>query len=333
MELTAQRSETLVAPVSIGLLAGLPRSGTTWLEHCLSRAGDVHRVHEPDNEDQQPFALRAKVRLARFPVLRPGDAGGDYARLWAGVFAGARRRGTRVERLTYTLHRSIKHPVIASQLTLTEQARLRLAVALAQPMLPDPTRPVLVKTVLACLCLDWIAEQWAPKVVVTVRHPLNCVSSWWRLGWRPPFDGDCRTRAAWPRAYAAFPAELRDLPPEPPPDRVLGRLAWQLAAILTAMHASALRHPEWRVARHEELVSDPNGVRALATFLGLTWTEEAQAFLEASNRPGHGTYELKREHSGETARWRERLSESEAAEVLAVLAGFPNADWLMGRRM
>jgi hypothetical protein len=72
------------------LVIGPPRSGTTWVEQVLGRATSARVVHEPDNETCNPFALRAKTPLGRFPVLAPGDiAPPAYVDLWGRAF-GAR---------------------------------------------------------------------------------------------------------------------------------------------------------------------------------------------------------------------------------------------------
>jgi hypothetical protein len=167
-------------------------------------------------------------------------------------------------------------------------------------------------------------------VVVVLRHPLNTISSWRRLGWTSPFDADARTRRAWPRARAALPSELRDLPPEPPVDRVVARMAWQFGALLTAVQAGVRRHPEWHVVRHEELTADAEAVPALAGRLGLAWTDEAERFRRQSDRPGDGTYDLAREHAGERRRWEERLTPGQVDDALFVLQRFPGAEWMLG---
>lgn len=67
------------------LIAGAPRTGTSWVGQALSFAQDSCFVNEPDNENEDPFALKAKLSLGRFPVLAPGDAAPPaYERLWDG---------------------------------------------------------------------------------------------------------------------------------------------------------------------------------------------------------------------------------------------------------
>src|SRR5207237_10167784 len=78
------------------LVAGLPRSGTTWVGEVLGRTAGARYLHEPDNHLLRPEAWSAKRRLGPYPELRPGgdvvsgEVGG-YERLWARAFAGGAR--------------------------------------------------------------------------------------------------------------------------------------------------------------------------------------------------------------------------------------------------
>lgn len=45
------------------LVAGLPRSGTSWTAHALGPAEGTTLVSEPDNDRNHVEALKAKARL------------------------------------------------------------------------------------------------------------------------------------------------------------------------------------------------------------------------------------------------------------------------------
>ena len=49
------------------LIAGLPRSGTTWVGEVLGRTAGAHYLHEPDNHLVRPDAWWAKRRLGPSP--------------------------------------------------------------------------------------------------------------------------------------------------------------------------------------------------------------------------------------------------------------------------
>ena len=55
------------------VIAGLPRSGTTWTQRVLGTCPGTIRVPEPDNEDKYPAAIHAKRALGRYPCLTPGQ--------------------------------------------------------------------------------------------------------------------------------------------------------------------------------------------------------------------------------------------------------------------
>jgi hypothetical protein len=68
------------------LIAGVPRSGTTWIGECLSAASTTAYVHEPDNELARPSAARAKRGIGPYPVLAPGESAPEFDRLWERLF-------------------------------------------------------------------------------------------------------------------------------------------------------------------------------------------------------------------------------------------------------
>jgi hypothetical protein len=80
------------------------------------------------------------------------------------------------------------------------------------------------------------------------------------------------------------------------------------------------RHPDWVASSHDALCLDPAaGFRRLFADLSLTWTEEAEAFLSASDRPGSG-FETHRVAAEQPERWRTRLSSGQLDEIWPVLS-------------
>ena len=55
------------------VIAGLPRSGTTWTMRVLATSPQTTRILEPDNEDKYPAAIHAKRKMGRYPCLLPGQ--------------------------------------------------------------------------------------------------------------------------------------------------------------------------------------------------------------------------------------------------------------------
>jgi hypothetical protein len=305
------------------LLVGTPRSGSTWAGEVLSHTEDVCFLHEPDNETQHPFAVRAKANLGRWPVLDAGDAApGDYERLWELALAGAAHRRTPAWAAGKVLLKRAGRSELRAAFSPGGHLnpRLRAVSALA----PGPARrlpggTVLVKSVHAALALDWIASRWQPRVLIVVRHPLNVIASWGQLGW-----GGLRIDRH-PLVQERYVRPLGITPLEPGCSH-LAVVTWQIALLTVALRAAAARHPEWHVVSHEDLCAAPeDAFRHLCTTVGLGWTDAAQRFLAASNRPGTGTTTF-RVAADQPDRWRRRLDPAQVDEVRRVLAGFPLAD-------
>jgi hypothetical protein len=300
------------------LLAGVPRSGTSWTGEALGHAEGVGYVDEPDGF-RDAFAFRVMMQHGENPALAPGDAAPDYQRLWAGAFAGGLAPSGFRGRIAQRAYRSVDTPV-------RQRARagegvapaLRIAQWFARPPEADPTlQHVLVKSVQCARSIEWIQQKFEPQVVLLFRHPLNALASWRDLGFvRNPREG----------AALADDARRRWGVSEPGPDAPqLAQQAFIFGVLTEALMAAAAHHPEWVVAQHETLCADASmGLRDLAGQLGLTWTERAEQFVRDSDRVGEG-YATKRVASDQPDRWRERLSDTDVDVIRRVLAEFPHA--------
>lgn len=313
------------APVRPILVAGAPRTGTTWVARVLSLADGVVWVNEPDNEWPNAYALKAKRSLGRFPVLSEDDRPPrPYERLWERAFSGF-VQGRLREALAWKLDRG-ERTMLELWRAMCDHAnphlsfRLRLVTLGARP----PSRRlgtgrVLVKSVYAPLALGWVAARFDPQVVLALRHPLNVVASWVELGW-----GGCalETNPAVRRRLAHW--GLPHLGPRPTP---LQRVAFEVGLFTCELEGWRARRPDWPVAEHEALCLDPTGgFRALATRVGLGWSIRAELFLEESNQPGAG-YSLYRVAAEQPGRWRRRLSADQVREAWSVLRRF-EAPWV-----
>jgi hypothetical protein len=285
-------------------------------------------IYEPDNEWPNPFALRAKLPLGRFPALHEDEvAPRDYERLWERTFAGRwqgrirwsmARRFDQGERTMEQLWRAMCEPR-EPRLSF----RLRVLTRLARP--PSTRQQgnvVLVKSVHAPLALEWIDARFHPRIVAVLRHPLNVIAAWMDLGW----DG-CALEEN-PRVHQRF-GQRWGLPRLEPGSSALQRVAWEIGLITTALHAGVERHPDWVVASHESLCLDPQGgFTRLYQQLGFTWSKQVERFLVESNRPGTG-YEVSRLAADQPESWRRRLTPDQVATSWSVLSAF-DAPWVAG---
>jgi hypothetical protein len=303
------------------LVAGAPRTGTTWIAQVLSRAEGVAWINEPDNEWPNTYALKAKRSLGRFPVLAEGDrAPQAYEQLWRRSLAGF-RQGRYQEALAWKLDRRDR-TVQELWRAMCDHAdprispRLRLLTWLARPpSVPDRAGQVLVKSVHAPLALEWIGALLHPRMLIVTRHPLNVIASWLELGW-----GGCALETN-PQILGRR-GDQWGLPRIGAEASTLMRLSWEAGLFATALGEAARRHPEWIVASHEDLCLDPGGgFRALFARTGLTWTDAADAFLQEANRPGEG-WSGYRVAAEQPERWRRRLTRPQLEEIWSVLSGF-----------
>lgn len=285
------------------LVAGLPRSGTTWVGEVLGRTAGARYLHEPDNHLVRPEAWWAKRGLGPYPELDPGaDAtsdGRDYEQLWARAFAGG----------------PCSSPVYAGLRVLQRAGASRVSGRLASRVRSRPTAgPLVVKSVHSARSVEWLADRFDPSVVVVERHPFGVISSWRKLGWDDFLDTD--------RAALRYSATVLGVDPPPPGAPWLERAAWHYGLLASYFERARRRHPDWLVVRHEVLCAGPEpAFLRLCSRLGLTFTEETARFLAASNRPGDG-YSTNRLWREQVDGGRRRLTPTEQALIQATLDAF-----------
>jgi hypothetical protein len=298
------------------VLVGVARSGTSWLGHALGRARGVRFYYEPDNVDADPLSSDAGRRgFGPYPVIDSDRDAGQFAPLWDLVFAGRlpfalreRRRLRPAAKVALRLPRSIRDPLV----------RTAAAVSARRP---GRTENVVVKTIYATFSLEWLVARYRPQVIAMQRNPLNVVSSWRELH-IPLFD--LATRANLRSRYVV------PLGIEPPGNDApeVARIAWHVG-LLTHVIAEALdRHPEWIFVTHEDLCDDPaTTIRRVSDQVGLEWTDDIDRFLNENNRHGEGLAPV-RVATEEPTKWRQRLTDSEVADIQTVLDSFPTRGWV-----
>ncbi len=304
------------------LLIGAPRSGTTWTVRVLAKAANAALMNEPDNVHSDPHGkATTSLGFGPYRVLDPGDQAPQYEALWRLAFSGyvPARRGVAqpVARVALRVPAQVRDPLLSLGAGLLARAQ--------------PARRVIVKSVLAHFCLEWLAERFQPQVVVMQRDPMNVVSSWLRL---QVHGYDLHERPVVRQRF------LDPMGIEPPRAGFsqLELCAWWVGLLTEVLREQWLRHPEWTLVTHETVCGDATSeFRALYAKLGLEWTEET---TRAISQGGYNSPTFRRtdwsasELTGadvtqaQPNRWRERLSADEAASVNRVLEGFPNRGWL-----
>ncbi len=307
------------------LVVGAGRSGTTWAGRILGCAADTAYINEPDNVGVNPSAGPQKDTLGfgPYPIFAPGEAAPQHAALWRMAFAGRLPMrlgfGRRVARLGLRLPTAVRDPLLTAFAGAVEGTR-------------SPRRNVVVKSVMAQFALEWLVEEFHPRVVIVQRNPLNVVSSW--LGGNVFIGMDLPSRPAIRQAYARVVGHEAPIPGDSP----LARTTWCVGLLTTVLAASVADHPEWQTITHETLCADPGTeFHRLFTNLGMGWTDEVDRFLQRGylrttfdraeqvprlEDPRAVAHEV-------TNRWKKRLTGDQVDEIGDILNQFPSRGWVM----
>jgi hypothetical protein len=274
------------------VVAGIPRSGTSWVAKALSFDPRYTYFREPDNYDRVAGAERRFASL--YLAAGMADAAWDAH-----------------------LDRAIRGR-IATRFTLSEEIARRTArlprwlrpVGRSMPLLLRGRQPVLLKLVNSNLALGRLAERYpAARQLYLVRHPCATFASWRRLGWEPE-----------PRALLDSPALMHD---HLEPFRELlhsARSFWERAgaywgAVNHVVHRQTAAEPGSRVVAVYESLCErgEERFRALHEQLGLAWTDGAADFLRTADRTDDAPYSLRRRARDQVHAWRAAVTDAEAA--------------------
>jgi hypothetical protein len=269
------------------IVAGFPRSGTSWVAKCLSFAPGFTYYREPDNFH---FVPGAEERFAGLYLTAEHDDPA-YRRLMTRAAAG--------EVATARTMRQNPGPLLRFFGGPGRSLGERL------PLLFFRKRHVLLKLVYANLNLAWLSANLPhARQLCLLRHPCGQFDSWWRLGWEPrpellldnprlvadhlaPFAGLIRSASTyWERAGALW------------------------AATVYVIHRQTLAQPGRIILSYEWLCGDPVGrFEELYRRLGMAWTRRAEQFVRASDgEDDHHTYSMTRPTAKQVDKWKERLS-------------------------
>jgi Sulfotransferase family len=303
------------------VILGVPRSGTTWVQDVLGGCADVRTVPEPDNETRMPWPLVAKAGLGRFPLLRPGDRAPRYERLWRAACCG----GGDSARVLWARERQLRWlGVEEAEAACDPERRLGLEPqALAWVGRPrigtNSTNRVIVKSVHAGLCADWVAERVRPAILLVQRDPFEVLASWRAMATR----SEGLEYAGRPERILS-PTALQHLSRRYGPIPVARDRAvtWLAAGLMSELRAFAARREDAVVIDFDEACGAPRRtLAAAAKRLGLRWSSESERVLAARNRPGTG-WDTTREAAHVPGGWRRRVGPAVATDLDTMLSRF-----------
>ena len=272
------------------IVAGFPRSGTSWLAKCLSFAPGFTYYREPDNYDRVPEAERHFTNL----YLTADQDDPAYRRLMTRACAG--------ELATAFTMKEAPGPVLY---LLGRRGR---AVGERLPFLFFRRRDVLLKLVFANLNLGWLSANFPDaRQLCVLRHPCGQFASWKRLGWEP----DPAELLENPRLVADHLRPFAELIRSA--DGFWERAGALWAATVLVVHRQTQADNGRLIVSYEWLCGDPvSRYRDLYDRLGLAWNARTERKVRSTNAEGDNkVYSLNRPAARQVDGWKERVKPDE----------------------
>lgn len=312
--------------MSLVLIVGTARSGTTWLAKIFDSHPDVIYRHEPDESlNGHPFPT----------FCTPGDF--DLYREQAAAYL---HRLTNVRTLrtvgTFPVFRKNYRSSVSHSLRLVEMLALRLAeraglarVTQAIPI-PDLVRggsdaslPTVIKSV-SLVDLAGLFAHANPELrtILIVRHPCGYVASQMRGISQGRFVQDDTSR----QIIRSEDAKRRGLTlkhlAEMP---IVERLAWEWLICNEKALNDLAGLSAAQIVRYPDLAENSVEVaQHLFTFAGISWHAETERFLHASqhSHSGYRYYSVFRDANfkDDPDRWRQVLSDEQIQSILDIAA-------------
>lgn len=272
------------------IVAGLPRSGTSWLAKCLSFAPGFTYYREPDNWERVPGAERRFI----FLYLDRDHDDAAYRRLLTRASAGQ----------VATAYTMSEDP--GPLLRLLGKPGRRLGERF--PVLFCRRPHVLVKLVHASLNLEWISANLPDaRQIYIFRHPCGQFESWKRLGWEPRLEGLLEN----PRLVADHLRPFEDLLRSA--QGFWERVGAYWAATMHVVHRQSQGDHRRHLVAYEWLCGAPiPRFQEVYRQLGLEWNSAVEQFIRRSNTGADTRHSsLQRVSAIQVDGWKARLSGDE----------------------
>jgi len=179
----------------------------------------------------------------------------------------------------------------------------------------------LVKDPLALFSAEWLAANFAMRVVILIRHPAAFAASLKRLDWKFPFCELLAQPELMRNHLSSFAEEIHHFDEHEQDIIDQAALVWKLSHHVIARYCES--HPDWIFLRNEDLSRAPvDGFRALAGSLGIPWSdvleERVRQYSDPSNpvdAPDGVVFQLKRDSRSNIDAWKRHLSPEEVRRV------------------
>jgi hypothetical protein len=310
------------ALLSVILVLGAPRSGTTWLAKIIDSHPDVLYRHEPDETLPGPASLTSATlpsllanwvadRGARTVTKRP-----FFPKSWQPAWARRLRS------------------LIAGAVSAASRLPEPLA-RLAQVRIPDlmwrPAPRVAIKSVRWTQGAAILARALpGSRTIFILRHPCGQVASVMRgdrqrrfdlktQGTDMPFDE--ATALTFAAAHGVDDPAFQALPDA-------AKYAWSWRAFNEPAYSSLAAQPNVHVVLYEALCARPEALaRRILGFAGLDWNPQTEHFVERSamHQGKAGYYAIFRDAVAAAEAWLRTMSPADQQAVRSVVAASPLA--------
>jgi len=286
------------------LVAGIPRTGSSWFAEILAKADNAIYLHEPDNEKLNFSAWNLKKNLHRYPYLRKDRKSADYLKLWEEIFSNGKTRFYNNEAEAFQLEPHYVEYQIGKKCKLVHEtffknncggrfttpffiSRLKelLRVAIYQDTFRQRKRTdkrLIIKSVHCILALEWLCHNFDIDIVVIVRRPANIIASCLELKLPDSMRNIFSQRQL-----------IEDYFKHIDPDRlttqsIIQAMAVQIGAFYYILEQQQKNY-DWIIVKHEDMCTDTQIMcKTVFDKLGLSWNKGVEKHIARHDDQGSG---------------------------------------------
>ena len=296
------------------LVAGIPRSGSTWFGQVLASSGELSYLHEPDNERHTFSAYYYKQNLPRFPFIKTDESLNAYHRLFYQAFykpySGL---GSFSNKVLFKLARFDKELV---ETHLKDRGinkpNIFNPVMWLYPFLPKEIkdRRRIVKSVHCILSLEYLLKHLDMIPVIIIRHPAAVISSYLKME-NPDIDRKIyNNKTLMSEMFGEHIPDMTGL------KSIEAYAGFQVAIFYRMISKTIQNNTKIILVEHEKICVEPhNKFKALFDRLNLSFNEKVIDFIEQHNVKGSG-YQTNRIASETLDNWKSKLDETQINEII-----------------
>lgn len=328
------------------IIIGIPRSGTTWIAEIFKTVSQTLYLHEPDNEKSSVLAWLYKKDIHRFPYLTARDSNEEYEKMWRVILSGGYRLSINkflkflfFKRRRYAIESAIGERTslsyidgsigdviqgnVVSPYGVDEGSLLAWLVGqyFNENNEEYEKKRLVVKSVHAPLCAEWLASRFSMNMVIVLRNPYSLYASLRRMkipdSFRNPLAQKelCRDMSLYISRFSFH-------------KNPFDHLIFQIMLMIKVLAVQIKLNQEWLILSHDRICMSPErNFLQIYNALGLEWSKRSVAKLDGLNKQGKG-FNPSRVSKLEPTKWEMELSEEEKKAIDRWIDVFELADFL-----